>query len=57
MEHISFFRDERGQDLVEYTLLLAMITIAGAALFLGQDKSIRNIWDLATNNLKTVAGN
>lgn len=57
MEHISFFRDERGQDLVEYTLLLAMITIAGAALFLGQDRSIRTIWDLATNNLRTVAGN
>jgi len=57
MEHTGFLRDERGQDLIEYTLLLAMITIAGAALFMGQDKSIRNIWDLATNNLKTVAGN
>ena len=57
MEHKGFLRDERGQDLVEYTLLLAMITIAGAALFMGQDVSIRNIWDLATNNLRTAAGN
>lgn len=53
---LGFWKDEGGQDLIEYTLLLAMITIAGAALFMGQDESIRKMWDAAAANLKTAAG-
>lgn len=56
MKRMSFWRDEGGQDLIEYTLLLAMITIAGAALFMGQDESIRRMWNAAASNLKTAAG-
>ena len=31
----TFRNDERGQDLIEYTLLMAFIALAAAALFLG----------------------
>jgi len=51
-----FLEEENGQDLVEYSLLLAMVCLASAALFMGQEASIRNIWSLATANLRTAAG-
>jgi Flp pilus assembly pilin Flp len=56
MKRLAILREEDGQDLVEYTLLLAMITIAGAALFMGQDESIHKMWNAATANLKAAAG-
>jgi len=31
----DFWRDERGQDLVEYALCVAFIVLASAALFFG----------------------
>jgi Flp pilus assembly pilin Flp len=31
---MNFLRDEQGQDLIEYTLLLAFVAIASAALFI-----------------------
>jgi Flp pilus assembly pilin Flp len=41
---IRFLRDEEGQDLVEYTLLLAFVCLASAALFINAGKSISAIW-------------
>ena len=40
----QFVREEEGQDLVEYTLLLAFVCLASAALFIGAGKSMANIW-------------
>lgn len=39
-----FLRAEEGQDLVEYTLLLAFVCLASAALFIGAGKSLGSIW-------------
>ena len=50
-----FVRDEEGQDLVEYTLLLAFVCLASAALFIGAGKSMANIW-VDTNLVLTNAG-
>jgi len=36
--------NEQGQDLVEYTLLLAFVCLASAALFIGAGNSINAIW-------------
>ena len=36
--------DEEGQDLVEYTLLLAFVCLASAALFIGAGNSLKGIW-------------
>jgi Flp pilus assembly pilin Flp len=50
------FRDERGQDLIEYTLLLAFIALAGAALFGGMGRSISSIWTVVNSRLASAAG-
>jgi Flp pilus assembly pilin Flp len=44
-------RDERGQDLVEYSLLLAFVALASAALFIGSGGSIAGIWTQANTSL------
>jgi len=50
----SFFFDEQGQDLIEYTLLLAFVALASAALFLGAGNSVKGIWT-ATNTQLSAA--
>jgi Flp pilus assembly pilin Flp len=50
-----FFRDESGQDLIEYTLLLAFVALASAALFIGAGGSVQGIW--STTNSQLVAAN
>jgi Flp pilus assembly pilin Flp len=51
----GFWVDERGQDLIEYTLLMAFVALASAALFLGAGGSIRSIWGIANTQLSTAA--
>jgi Flp pilus assembly pilin Flp len=41
---LQFVREEEGQDLVEYTLLLAFVCLASAALFIGAGSSLAGIW-------------
>ena len=50
----NFLRDEQGQDLIEYTLLLAFVALASAALFIGAGNSVKGIWT-ATNNQLSAA--
>ena len=40
----NFWNDEQGQDLIEYTLLMAFVALASAALFIGAGGSIKGIW-------------
>jgi Flp pilus assembly pilin Flp len=47
----SFLRDEQGQDLIEYTLLLGFIALASAALFIGSGNSVYGIWSVANSQL------
>ena len=49
-----FLNDEQGQDLIEYTLLMAFVALASAALFIGAGGSISGIWT-ATNTQLTAA--
>lgn len=39
-----FLIDERGQDLIEYTIIMALIAIIGAAIFGKIGSSIGTIW-------------
>jgi len=50
----NFATDEQGQDLIEYTLLMAFVALASAALFIGAGSSIKGIWG-ATNTQLTAA--
>ena len=47
----NFLRDEQGQDLIEYTLLLAFVALASAALFIGAGTSVSGIWGTANDQL------
>jgi Flp pilus assembly pilin Flp len=40
----AFREDEQGQDLVEYTLLLAFIACAIGAFYTGLQPTMTNIW-------------
>jgi Flp pilus assembly pilin Flp len=46
-----FLADESGQDLIEYTLLLAFVALASAGLFLGAGGSISGIWSVSNSQL------
>jgi Flp pilus assembly pilin Flp len=51
----NFLRDEQGQDLIEYTLLLAFVALASAALFISAGGSINTIWSTANSRLSNAA--
>jgi Flp pilus assembly pilin Flp len=50
----NFLRDEQGQDLIEYTLLLAFVALASAAIFITAGASVKSIWGKAQTNLTSA---
>ena len=40
----DFLSEDDGQDLIEYSLLMAFVALASASLFLRAGKSITGIW-------------
>jgi len=48
---ITFLKDDQGQDLIEYTLLMAFVALASAGLFLGAGGSISGIWSVSNSQL------
>jgi Flp pilus assembly pilin Flp len=52
---VRFLLEEQGQDLVEYTLLLAFVCLAAAALFINAGQSISGIWSVANDKLNQAA--
>ncbi|HUQ95951.1 MAG TPA: hypothetical protein VM120_30010 [Bryobacteraceae bacterium] len=48
-------QDESGQDIVEYTLLLAFVALASAALFNTAGGSISGIWGVASTRLSNAS--
>ena len=53
----TFWKDEQGQDLIEYTLLMAFVALASAALFLGAGGQISKIWTISNQQLTNAANN
>jgi Flp pilus assembly pilin Flp len=51
----ALFRQTDGQDLVEYTLLLAFIALVGISIVMGASGSIQGIW--GSSNATLVAAN
>ena len=51
----NFIQDESGQDLIEYTLLLAFIALASASLFLSAGNSVSSIWQAGSTQLSNAA--
>jgi Flp pilus assembly pilin Flp len=56
MKHLlkTFVKEEQGQDLIEYTLLMAFVALASAALFIGAGGSISGIWTTTNTSLATA---
>lgn len=42
--NMSFFRDESGQDIVEYALLMAFVGLAGAAAINALGSDVNTLW-------------
>ena len=53
---LCLWRNEEGQDLIEYTLMLAFVALASAALFSSAGTSINQIWSKTNSQLSTAAG-
>jgi Flp pilus assembly pilin Flp len=51
----SFWSGEEGQDLVEYSLLLAFVSLAGAALYVGMATSTNTIWSIVNSRLTAAS--
>jgi len=51
----QFLNEEQVQDLIEYTLLMAFVALASAALFIGAGGSINTIWTTANTQLANAA--
>ena len=51
----KFCREESGQDLIEYTLLLAFVALASASIFISAGNSISSIWQSGNNTLSSAA--
>jgi Flp pilus assembly pilin Flp len=47
----NLWNDEQGQDLIEYTLLMAFVALASAALFIGAGGSVKGIWSSTNSQL------
>ena len=59
MNRLNFWKDESGQDLIEYTLLLAFVALVAAGLFIQAGQSVSGIWSSANTvltNASTAAG-
>lgn len=49
-----FWKGEEGQDLVEYTLLLAFVTLVAAGIFVSVGQQICGIWVKASSHISTA---
>jgi Flp pilus assembly pilin Flp len=51
----NLWNEDQGQDLIEYTLLMAFVALASAALFIGASGKISTIWAISNNQLSNAA--
>jgi Flp pilus assembly pilin Flp len=55
-QHIGgFWQDESGQDLIEYTLLMAFVALSSAALFTSTGSSVSKVWSSSNSALSLAA--
>jgi Flp pilus assembly pilin Flp len=51
----KFWQDESGQDLIEYTLLMAFVALASASIFISAGNSISTVWGSTSTQLASAA--
>ena len=47
----QIWKGEEGQDLVEYTLLLAFVTLVAAGVFVNVGQNVSAIWSKANSHI------
>ena len=52
---LQFCGDEQGQDLIEYTLLMAFIVLGSAALMTKAGASVKTVWTAGSSTLAAAA--
>ena len=52
---VRFLRKTEGQDLIEYSLLMAFICLSGAAAIIGMGGGISTLWTIVNNRLSSAA--
>ena len=52
----NFLREEDGQDLIEYSLLITFIAIACAAILGAGRPAVNSIWQSGNNQLAQANG-
>jgi Flp pilus assembly pilin Flp len=50
----NFLKDEEGQDMVEYTLLLAFVALAAGAAYVTIGNNISSIWSKAQKDITSA---
>jgi Flp pilus assembly pilin Flp len=50
-----FLVEEEGQDLIEYTLLLAFVCLIAALIFINAGGHASQVWIVANNHLSNAA--
>ena len=53
---LNFLREDDGQDLIEYSLLITFIAIACAAIIGAGRPAVNNIWQSTNNQLVHANG-
>jgi Flp pilus assembly pilin Flp len=43
--------EDEGQDLIEYSLLMAFVALGAASLFIGAGRSVKGIWTTTNSQL------
>ncbi len=51
----NLLKDEQGQDMVEYTLLLAFVALAAGAAYVTIGNNISGIWQTAQTDVTNAA--
>jgi len=51
---LSFWLEQQGQDIIEYSLLITFIAIACLALLGAGQPSVKAIWENSNNHLEAA---
>ena len=51
----TFWNEEHGQDMVEYSLLLGFIALSGAAVLTGLRNEMTSVWQAISTSFSSAA--
>jgi Flp pilus assembly pilin Flp len=52
----TLWHNDQGQDLIEYSLLMAFIAVTAVGLFRGAGGNVRGVWTITNKQLAQANG-